>query len=203
MRLAELRMAKKISQKDLAAQIGYSQNMISQWENGTRDPGTAVLKKLSKYFNVSIDYLLCETEGIPIRSNHFPKIIEKQLINKFKYISDKLTYEYDNSHIYICIDNNTCPNNIEAFLCPDDGMKYSGIVKNDIIILSLQENVKDQELALVIINKTKAAIRRISHFDGGILLESANPDYPDNILPEKDLNSVHIIGKVLEVRKKF
>jgi transcriptional regulator with XRE-family HTH domain len=30
--LAELRNNKKISQKELAAQIGYSQNMISQWE---------------------------------------------------------------------------------------------------------------------------------------------------------------------------
>ena len=50
MRLAELRNNKKISQKELATQIGYSQNMISQWENGTRDPGTEVLKKLAAFF---------------------------------------------------------------------------------------------------------------------------------------------------------
>lgn len=49
MRLAELRNNKKISQKELATQIGYSQNMISQWENGTRDPGTEVLKKLAAF----------------------------------------------------------------------------------------------------------------------------------------------------------
>jgi hypothetical protein len=28
--------------------------------NGTRDPGTEVLKKLAAYFNVSVDYLLGE-----------------------------------------------------------------------------------------------------------------------------------------------
>ena len=60
MRLAELRNNKKISQKELATQIGYSQNMISQWENGTRDPGTEVLKKLAAFFDVSVDYLLGE-----------------------------------------------------------------------------------------------------------------------------------------------
>lgn len=77
MRLAELRNNKKISQKELAAQIGYSQNMISQWENGTRDPGTEILKKLAAYFNVSVDYLLGEDN--PPTNKKIPKDLKKIL----------------------------------------------------------------------------------------------------------------------------
>lgn len=60
--LMELRKAKGLSQKQLAAILGCSQNMISQWENGTRDPGTETLILISNYFNVSIDYLLGRTD---------------------------------------------------------------------------------------------------------------------------------------------
>lgn len=77
MRLAELRNNKKISQKELATQIGYSQNMISQWENGTRDPGTEVLKKLAAFFDVSVDYLLGEDN--PPENKKIPKDLKKIL----------------------------------------------------------------------------------------------------------------------------
>ena len=58
MRLAELRKQAGLSQKQLAAILKCSQNMISQWENGTRDPGTKTLKLMAECFNVSIDYIL-------------------------------------------------------------------------------------------------------------------------------------------------
>lgn len=58
MRLIELRKQAGLSQKQLASILNYSQNMVSQWENGTRDPSTETLKCIADYFNVSIDYLL-------------------------------------------------------------------------------------------------------------------------------------------------
>lgn len=39
--------------------------------------------------------------------------------------------------------------------------------------------------------------------DGGIILESANSEYPPRVITGKELEAVHIVGKVLEVRKKF
>lgn len=58
MRLLELRKKAGISQNILANALDCSQNMISQWENGTRDPGTDTLRLIADYFNVTIDYLL-------------------------------------------------------------------------------------------------------------------------------------------------
>lgn len=58
MRLAELRRQAGISQRTLANALNCSQNMISHWENGSRDPNTDTLKAIADYFNVSIDYLL-------------------------------------------------------------------------------------------------------------------------------------------------
>ena len=58
MRLAELRLQHGMSQKDLAAQLGCSQNAISNWENGNRQMDYDMLIKAAGFFNVSTDYLL-------------------------------------------------------------------------------------------------------------------------------------------------
>lgn len=63
MRLKELRKSKGISQLKLAMDINTSQNTISRYENGEREPGINELIKLADYFNVSVDYLLERTDN--------------------------------------------------------------------------------------------------------------------------------------------
>ena len=57
-RIKELREQKKISQVCLATYVGCSQNIISKIELGISEPKAGLLLELSKYFNVSIDYML-------------------------------------------------------------------------------------------------------------------------------------------------
>lgn len=58
MRLKELRIEKKMNQKELADKLGYKQNTISQWENGKRFMDTETLRIVADFFGVSSDYLL-------------------------------------------------------------------------------------------------------------------------------------------------
>lgn len=57
-RIRELRSDKKITQEELAKVIGVSTSMVGMYETGARRPSFEVLIKISKYFNVSTDYLL-------------------------------------------------------------------------------------------------------------------------------------------------
>ena len=59
--LKSLRKENNLLQKDIATFLKMSQNGYSQYENEVTDIPTIVLKKLSNYYNVSIDYLLCLT----------------------------------------------------------------------------------------------------------------------------------------------
>lgn len=60
-RLRELREDADLSQTKLAKIIGMSQTGYSKYETGENDIPTQILIKLSKYYNTSIDYLLCQT----------------------------------------------------------------------------------------------------------------------------------------------
>ena len=62
-RLKELRKKKGISQLRLATELNTSQNTISRYETGEREPGIAELIKIANYFNVSVDYLIGRTEN--------------------------------------------------------------------------------------------------------------------------------------------
>lgn len=63
MRLKELRKKKGISQLRLATDLNTTQNTISRYETGEREPGVDELIKIADYFNVSVDYLIGRTEN--------------------------------------------------------------------------------------------------------------------------------------------
>lgn len=53
-----LRQEKNLGQIELAKILGVSKGIISLWENGLREPTLSNLMAISKYFKVSIDYLV-------------------------------------------------------------------------------------------------------------------------------------------------
>lgn len=58
--LIELRKLNNLTQLELANKLGYSDKNVSKWENAQAIPSAEILLELSKYFNVSVDYLLKE-----------------------------------------------------------------------------------------------------------------------------------------------
>lgn len=67
MRLKEIRKSKGISQLKMAIDLNMSQNTISRYETGEREPGINELIKIADYFNVSVDYLLERTNNPDIQ----------------------------------------------------------------------------------------------------------------------------------------
>ena len=61
-RLKEIRKANKLNQTEFAKKFNISQQTISNWENGVTDIDIESLTAISKTFNLTIDYILGETE---------------------------------------------------------------------------------------------------------------------------------------------
>ncbi|WP_413813339.1 helix-turn-helix domain-containing protein [Streptococcus suis] len=57
-RLKELRNEAGLTQKEIATQLNISQPTYVQWELGRRNPSGETLEKFAKFFKVSTDYLL-------------------------------------------------------------------------------------------------------------------------------------------------
>lgn len=61
-KLYELRKKSGLSQEQLAEQLGMSRQAISKWESGKSVPESDTLISISRYFNVTLDYLMKENE---------------------------------------------------------------------------------------------------------------------------------------------
>jgi len=62
LRLKELREVKEISQYKLAEILNLSRSVLSNYEQGIREPDFKTVRLLANYFNVSTDYLLGVSE---------------------------------------------------------------------------------------------------------------------------------------------
>lgn len=62
-RIRDLREDRDLNQTQLAKKLGMSQTGYSKYETGENDIPTAILIKLAKFYNTSIDYLLGETDN--------------------------------------------------------------------------------------------------------------------------------------------
>ena len=61
-RIRDLREDRDLTQKSLANFLNCSQQVYSNYELGQRDIPTDVLIKLSRFYSVSVDYILGLTE---------------------------------------------------------------------------------------------------------------------------------------------
>ena len=56
--LKTIRKERNLNQLKVAMDLNISREALSHYENGKREPSIDMLNKMSKYFNVSIDYLI-------------------------------------------------------------------------------------------------------------------------------------------------
>ena len=60
--LRQVRKARNLNQQKVAMDLNISRESLSHYENGKREPSLALLVEMSRYFNVSIDYLITGEE---------------------------------------------------------------------------------------------------------------------------------------------
>ena len=66
-RIRDMREDRDLTQTQVAKMLGMSQTGYSKYETGENDIPTAILIKLARFYDVSIDYLLGESD-LPIRN---------------------------------------------------------------------------------------------------------------------------------------
>lgn len=92
-RIAEYRKSKKLTQDQLAEQLGITAQAVSKWENDQSCPDITVLPKLAEIFGISVDTLL-GAEHSPVRpAEVVDDDFEKK--NGFRYRDGKWELHYD------------------------------------------------------------------------------------------------------------
>jgi len=78
-RLKLLRKEKGLSLDELGAALNMPKSSLSRYETGTSDPSIETVRKIARYFNVSIDWLAGETDvrdPVNVSEEHLKKLLK-------------------------------------------------------------------------------------------------------------------------------
>jgi hypothetical protein len=199
--LKNVRTKKGMSQRELAEMLGVSQQTIGSWEVGRTSPDPTTIKRIADFFNVSTDYLLGNTtvplpDALPL-----PDDTKKiPIIGTVKCGVGGIAYEDHEGELGFDARGSS---EYFALRCRGASMIGIGIQPNDLAIVRVQPDVNSGELAIVIIDGEEGTLKRVRKQEDAIVLEAANPDYPARSFAGKEMRRVQIIGKVVEVRRKY
>ncbi|TYQ14766.1 UNVERIFIED_CONTAM: DNA-binding XRE family transcriptional regulator [Acetivibrio alkalicellulosi] len=103
-RLYQLREEKNLKQSELAEAIGISRISISNYENGERVPDAKVIFKLSKFLDVSSDYILGLSN---IKKHDCLTALTKSIINHHEY-SINIEHIFKNLDLLLKVSDEEC-----------------------------------------------------------------------------------------------
>ena len=86
-KIREIRLAKKISQVELAKTLNVTKQSVSNWENENIQPSIEMLSKISDALSVTTDYLLSKEEKRVIDVTGLPESVIQNLqalVEEFK-----------------------------------------------------------------------------------------------------------------------
>lgn len=202
-RVKELRKQKHITQEELGKVLDIQKAAISKYENGRAEPSTEVLKKMSSFFGVSIDYLLGNSiakeanqkVGRGVRIPVLGRVVAGIPIEAVEEILD---YEEITPEL-------AATGEFFALQVRGDSMEPT-LRDGDVVIVKKQPTVDSGDIAIVLVNGNDATVKEIKESPSGITLIGHNVAvYTPQFYSNKEIQNlpVQIIGKVVEMRRKF
>lgn len=199
-RLKLLRKQKGVSQQEIAKFLGIERPTYTAYESGNSRP-VRYIDKLATFYGVSIDYIYGLSDYPYPNEIPMPEdLLKIPIIATVKCGVNGLAFEEDGGFINV---EKKHGEDLRAFRCKGDSMIGAGIHDGDIAIVRVQDTVESGELAIVVINGNEGTLKKVHFQNDAIILESANPSFPPRVFTGVDKVIVHIVGKVIEIRRMF
>lgn len=195
-KIAEARIAKGWTQKDLAKKIGTTQQQIARYESGDNDVKSSVLVKMSNAMGVTISYLLgMENAALPNNST-----IDVPLYGRIAAGEPIEMVEVEDSQPVPIKVHEKFP---DAFLLRVEGDSMNRILPNGSYALidpAQKEPISGKPYA-VCVNGYDATIKRVRRLNNGFELvpDSTDPTYVPKVFNynEPGTDPVTVIGRVV------
>lgn len=199
--IKKFRELKGLTQEELGRLVGKEKSTIGCYETGVRSPRVETLTLIARALAVSMDELSGLNKGdfvledcgvylaegsiwdaavkyVPVLgtvSAGLPLMAEQHILDYRPIRREKLK---DTPHFFLQVKG--------------DSMSGDGILDGDLVLVRLQPDVENGEIAVVMCGNDEATLKRVYKFAEQVLLQPSNPRYPPRPCSPGD---VRIIGK--------
>ena len=84
-----------------------------------------------------------------------------------------------------------------------DSMINAGIHHGDLLLIRQQADVDNGDIADVAVNGDEATLKRVKKQENALILQPENPACEPKIFVGKDMENIHIRGRLMQLRKEF
>ncbi|PKM72075.1 MAG: transcriptional regulator [Firmicutes bacterium HGW-Firmicutes-16] len=194
-KLKQLRKELKLTQVELAARFGLTQQAIAKWEAGRTLPEPETISRIAGFFGVTTDYLLDMTDAFAaigsasnvriigtVKAGYNALALEEDMGSALAEVKDAEQYRY--------------------LVVKGDSMAPY-IREGDLALVRLQSDLKNGDLGVVIYGDGEATLKKYYYSDGAVTLVPFNNTYETVSLRGHELEQLMIFGKVVETKTKW
>lgn len=204
----ELCFKKKQSPSAVCTEVGLSTSAYSYWKKEKSIPRAKTLQRLADYLGVSAEMLITEQKAPDVKDENVsrtfgikPGIMKNRLpiygivcAGDGEYaLEDLMGYEYADEQY-------TTP---EYYWLKVTGDSMSPrIDAGDLVLVHKQEWIDDGQIGIFIVGDL-AYVKKIEYYEEELNLISFNPYYPPLRFTPAEVETVHVIGRVIESKRKY
>lgn len=195
-KLKQLRKEYKLTQGELAARVGVTQQAVAKWEAGRALPEPETISRIAGFFSVTTDYLLdmdnhttAATGPVSnvriigtVRAGYNALALEEDLGSAIAEVKDAHAYRY--------------------LVVKGDSMAPY-IRDGDLALVRLQPNLENGDIGVVIYGDGEATLKKFYYSDGAVTLVPFNDAYETVTLRGRELERFIIFGRVVETRTSW
>lgn len=204
--LRAARKKAKLSQTELAAALGVTQQAVGKWENGKSSPDPETLGRIAALLDTSSDELLgLHQESAETRraSDRFFGGYRESLIPVIGTVRagyGALAFEEDYGKEYANVKD---PASYFYLVVKGDSMEPR-IQDGDLALIHRQSTLENGDLGVFVYGDDgEGTLKKYVQRGNSIILRPFNTAYDDLVIKGGDLDHLYIAGKVVETKAKW
>lgn len=199
-KIAEARKAKGWNQQELAEKIGTTQQVISRYESGDRDPKASVIAAMSSALGVTVSYLLGMDEDSGVIQMRCSPSHPMPVVGRIAAGTPR-------EAIYQTGETHEAPESLweahpDGFWLEVSGNSMNRLFpEGTLVLVDPDEEVRNGDVGVVFVNGDDATLKRV-YYDGETVRlhpESHDPEYQDRVIDRDDPDApeVRVLGRAV------
>lgn len=190
------------TQLEIAKSIGVSPQTFNTWCKGIAIPRMGKVQALADYFNINKSDLIedkkLNIDTVPIESGYTIPVLGRVAAGYGKEAVEEVIGQIEISPAL------AAKGDYFGLLIKGDSM-IPTLYDGDTVIVERVDDAESGDLVIALVNGHDATCKRLQKYAEGIALIPQNPVYEPMRFTESEIDTtpVKILGKVIEMRRKF